>query len=225
MRKQIKRILSVLIIIITIYIIVKIIIGKNESNAIEISSIGVAMVENGETLEYQGGELFTKALGKFIPGKIYQENIAVRNIGEIDEYTRVTIYKYFLDKDGDKNLELSPELINLDIGEAGWIVDETASTPERLVIYYAHPVETGTITPPAIESIQILPEVSNVYTISKNDDGNGNYIIATTPKYGEYSIVLNVNIDVVQVNNAKDSIKSAWGVDVDVAEDGTITLK
>ena len=36
---------------------------------------------------------------------------------------------------------------------------------------------------------------------------------------------LEAEVDAVQTHNAKDAIKSAWGIDVNVASDGTISLQ
>ena len=83
----------------------------------------------------------------------------------------------------------------------------------------------GEGTSPVIDYIQISPEVSNMYTISQNDDGKGNSMIATTVKFDKYGVILKIEADAVQARNAADAILLAWGVNVDVSSDGHISLK
>ena len=84
----------------------------------------------------------------------------MENTGDIDQYVRVTIYKYWVNppeedeagnlrRDGEgrvirtKLLELSPDLIDLHLINCGlsgenqpWILDTDSSTRERTVLYY-----------------------------------------------------------------------------------------
>ena len=68
-------------------------------------------------------------------GKTYRENLKVRNTGTINQYVRVSIYKYWLDSEGKKLQDLSPALIDLNLVNLGtdWIEDESARTQERTV--------------------------------------------------------------------------------------------
>ena len=50
-------------------------------------------------------------------------------------------------------------------------------------------------------------------------------VVKTTYKYNGYMFVLEAEVDAVQTHNAEDAIKSAWGVDVNIAPDGTLSLK
>ena len=43
--------------------------------------------------------------------------------------------------------------------------------------------------------------------------------------YDGASFVVEAEVDAVQTHNARDAIKSAWGVDVEVAVDGTLRLR
>ena len=47
----------------------------------------------------------------------------------------------------------------------------------------------------------------------------------TTFNYDGVKFNLEAEVDAVQTHNAADAIKSAWGVDVNVAGDGSISLK
>ena len=46
----------------------------------------------------------------------------------------------------------------------------------------------------------------------------------TTFNYDGVKFNLEAEVDAVQTHNARDAIKSAWGVDVNVGDDGAISL-
>ena len=56
-------------------------------------------------------------------------------------------------------------------------------------------------------------------------DDNGLTTITTTYEYDGALFVLEVTVDAVQTHNAKDAIKSAWGVDVNISDDGALSLE
>ena len=45
------------------------------------------------------------------------------------------------------------------------------------------------------------------------------------PKCNDYKVQIEIKIDAVQSHNAQDAIKSAWGVDVNIDSQGTLSLK
>lgn len=49
--------------------------------------------------------------------------------------------------------------------------------------------------------------------------------ITTTYEYDGAQFVLEATVDAVQTHNAKDAIKSAWGVDVNISDDGALSLE
>ena len=57
------------------------------------------------------------------------------------------------------------------------------------------------------------------------EDENGYKTITTVYDYDGYSFQIEAEVDAVQTHNAVDAIKSAWGVDVDVAANGNISLR
>ena len=62
-------------------------------------------------------------------------------------------------------------------------------------------------------------------TITKEDE-NGYQTIETVYEYDGYRFYIEAEADAVQTHNAQEAIKSAWGVDVEVSEDGkTIRLR
>ena len=64
--------------------------------------------------------------------------------------------------------------------------------------------------------MRINNELSKMYT--KVEDGNK---IKYEYTYNGYTFTLDAEVDAVQTHNAKDAIKSAWGIDVSVNDEET----
>lgn len=206
--------------------------SENYSAQMNMQSIGVSLLENEKTVssrdyvsndEWKGtaeGELLTGLLGKddtFTPGKKYNEAISVQNSGNIDTFVRVIITKSWQDKEGQKNTSLSPDLIELNfLTDNGWQIAANQSTTERTVLYYTNAVAAGDTTPALSDTLRINPSIAA--DVTKHTDGN---TITYTYKYDGYTFHLDAEVDAVQTHNAKDAIKSAWGVDVNVSDDET----
>lgn len=193
--------------------------------SLSVSEIDVALVENGtEAPENLLGDL----LGdneKLVLGKAYDEELAVRNTGDIDQYVRVRIVKSWT-KDGEKVTTLSPDNIILGLNNTDWIEDTNASTPERTVLYYSRSLASGDTTPNFMDTITIDQKVAVKASEETIVSKDGYTTIKTTYKYDGVLFSLEAQVDAVQVNNAEDAIKSAWGVDVEehIANDGTRTI-
>lgn len=193
------------------------------------SNIAVALVENGQTVTGAAGEngtLLANMLGEneqVQMGKAYDEVLTVQNTGDIDEYVRVILYRYWLDEQGEKNTTLRPELIDLHLTEdSGWYLDESASTAERIVLYYARPLGAGESTGALADTIRIddsLAKERKTETVTEN----GVTQRVTTFKYNGYRFMLEAEVDGVQTHNASEAIKSAWGIDAAV-EDGNLSF-
>lgn len=182
--------------------------SENHMTEIETQEIGVSLVENGKLV---GAEdpLLTSIPGKDMKlefGTDYAEELAVQNTGEIDQYVRVTIYKWWEDESGKKMRDVSPGHINLNLTlENGWVEDKSASTDERTVLYYTEPLARG-------KSVVFADKFSiaeDVMSIVRQDD-NGGTVLA----YEGLKACLDVDADAVQTHNAADAILSAWGVRV-----------
>ena len=191
--------------------------SENYEMRIEVPSIGVSLVENGSVAgsrnyvgnewKESGGELLQNMLPgeneKLVLGKKYDEVLKVRNSGTIDSYVRVILYKNWT-KDGEKaDTELSPDLIELNLTGNGWIVDEDASTAERTVLYYT----------------RVLPSGQETRTTA-----DGWTTVTTEFAYDGYRFNIKVEADAVQTHNAAEAVKSAWGVDVSIGADGSLSL-
>ena len=211
--------------------------SENYEMNMEVSSIGVSLLENGKIVsnrnytdrgwvsgsvgedgEPRGTLLEGRFQGeeKLVPGKVYEEALSVQNSGEIDSYVRVILYRSWKDAAGNPNTELKPELIDLvGLGAAGsgWILDESASTDERVILYYGQPLAKDAVTAPLCTGLRIDPAV-----LRKVESGSGQ----ATYVYNGYSFSLEAEVDAVQTHSAEDAIKSAWGVDVSVGADGSL---
>lgn len=200
------------------------------SASMDMSTIGVSLKENGKvvsskTYDDQGdatisgeGKLLQNLLKddeKFILGKIYDEKLAVENSGNIDTFVRVVLTKSWQDKEG-KNVDLSPALIELGFNQDGWVINEAQSTDERVVLYYTKVVESKKTTPDFMKTIRISNQLSTMYTKVEDEK-----TIKYQYTYNGYTFTLDAEVDAVQTHNAKDAIKSAWGIDVNVNDDET----
>lgn len=182
----------------------------------------------GETLtnEKTGGQDSVR------PGQAYDMELCVENSGNINEYIRVTIYKYWLkagslDADGKKTAnwekltELDPDLIKLNfINTNFWIEDESARTDERTVLYYNRVLEEEEWSRPFADSLMIDGSVAR--HVTKKED-NGSIIISYD--YDDAQFWIEVEVDAVQEHNAEDAIWSAWGRRVRVDSNGELSLR
>lgn len=200
--------------------------SENYTSRVEMQEIGVSLVENDQ--DVSGKELLTGLLGEgeqLALNKTYPEALTVTNSGVIDEYVRVTIYRYWMNTDADgnptsKNTTISPEWIHLNLTN-NWILDESASTDERLVLYYPKALASGETAEAITDGISIDSAIANKMTKSE-PDANG--VITTTYDYDGARFTVEVQVDAVQTHNAEDAIKSAWGVDASIAEDGSFSI-
>lgn len=212
--------------------------SENYGAEVTVSNIGVSLLENGETVsrrDYDSNGEWNETIGMLladlqeetiVPGKEYDEALAVSNSGSIDSYVRVILNKSWTDSEGSTDPNLSPELIDLNLlTDNGWIIDEDASTAERTILYYTNILPAGDTTPALSDTVRIDPAVADKVTEEVATDENGYKTITFTYAYDGYTFELEAEVNAVQTHNAQDAIKSAWGVDVDVADDGTISLR
>lgn len=201
--------------------------SENYSAQVEMSKIGVTLLENGEPVSYrdyddngnwkeeQEGTLLANMLGeneKFTPGMKYDEALSVKNSGSIDTFVRVIITKSWQDKDG-KDTTLNPAWIELNLTGNGWIVDTSATTSERMILYYPKAIAPEEETPALCDTIRIKEEIAK--KVTKVVDGD---TIKYVYDYDGYTFTLDAEVDAVQTHNAQEAIKSAWGVNVTANE-------
>ena len=145
--------------------------SDNDIMKMAMKDIGISLVENGEIVSHRDyieeGEWDNKKTGKLLKnllgddetlkvGKKYEEEIAVKNTGNIPIYTRVTISKAWLDAEGNVDEEISPKLIKLNILEdSGWVIDQDASTSDNIVLYYTKALGVGKTSAPITDTLSI----------------------------------------------------------------------
>ena len=219
--------------------------SDNYSAEVTVSNIGMTLLENDVEISKRNyleddkwdetsGTLFQGLLAQgeeLVLGKAYDEKLAVKNSGAIDAYVRVILTKSWKDAQGVKNTTLSPELIGLNLltGENGWVIDQKASTRERTVLYYTKVLAVDETTPAVSDVLKIDPAVATkvVETVEKEVTAEGKELktITYVYEYNGYTFSVEVEVDAVQTHNAQAAIKSAWGVDVNVEEDGSLRLQ
>ena len=218
--------------------------SETYTSRIQMYDIGVSLVENEEEVSWRdynsaGDGTWNEHTGvllehmipegeSLVLGKTYQENLKVRNTGTINQYVRVSIYKYWLDSEGKKRQDLSPALIDLNLVNLGtdWIEDESARTQERTVLYYNKLLcaqgEGQSETPLFADTLTIDGSIAK--KVSQETNKTGNYTtIVTTYDYDGISFQIEVEVDAVQEHNAEDAIWSAWGKRV-AFHDGVLSL-
>lgn len=177
---------------------------------VELSNINVAVTENGNVVEGDGAlltDFSAEGAEPFKIGKTYDEVLAVRNTQHpsstnegngIDEYVRVSVYRYWTDENG-KAVDLNPAFIKLNfLTNNGWTIDKDASTPERTVLYYKDIVPVDGDTNPFADKLTIDSAVATAMD-------NGEY------DYDNVSFHIKVTADAVQTHNGKEAMTSAWG--------------
>lgn len=211
--------------------------SDNYVSRVAMQNIGVTLLENGTAVasrdygsEADGQWEDTGAgvlLGTMLadgetvkPGKTYPEDLRVQNTGDINQYVRVSIYKYWLDKDGNKLPELSPDLIELNLTNIGsdWLEDTAAKTEERTVLYYSKVLSDGATSAPFADTLTINKMIAT--KVRQETEGN---IIKTVYAYDGAEFCVEARVDAVQDHNGEDAIWSAWGRRVSIGN-GTLTL-
>ena len=193
--------------------------SENYTSQVALSSVNVALVENndGDNPIPNGGALLTHLLEraqdtKLRVGKLYAEDLRVKNVGAADEYVRVTVYRYWIDENGNKFPDIDSAYIvpGFVTGE-GWTIDEDSVTEERTVLYYSEILKPGDLSTPFMESIKVDDAIT-VLVDQTTSTANGVTTITTTFRYNGKSICLEAYADAVQTHSENEAKTSAWGV-------------
>lgn len=166
-------------------------------------------------------------------GKKYQSNLRVYNPeGGIDEYARATIYLQLVDEAGniitDENIYKKIEdAIDIEYGE-NWIYDEgaTAITQNkgiRKVLYHSKIIKIGEHTSNFLSGITLNGKILNAKSTTARTENNGTVNTITYDLEG-MKLQIEVQVETVQTGHAEDAILSSWGRQVNIAEDGTLSL-
>ena len=84
-------------------------------------------------------------------------------------------------------------------------------------------MKKGQTSPDFADKISIAGDIATIVDQTSQTDDNGLTTITTTYEYDGALFVLEATVDAVQTHNAKDAIKSAWGVDVNISDDGALS--
>lgn len=216
-----------------------------QTSNMEMKQIGVSLQKKNNSsedftsiakIEYNGSwvtdvsDLFantTAGAGKTIPVQL-----RVYNNGNIGEFVRVTVYKYWVDENGKKRFDLDPGFIQIDkngISE-NWLVD--SESDEKTVMYYNTMLSPEQASEIFMNGISIDGKIKNEYekTVDEYKEGNKTYTRTTySYAYDGKQFKINVEVDAVQDHHAEDAIKSSWGKKVTINEikdaDGNVIAK
>lgn len=226
--------------------------SQTYASRVRMYDIGVTLQENGERVSWRDYdyELADGSWDQLVPGPLlahmlddgplqygraYREELNVRNSGTINEYVRVTVYKYWEDANGNKRTDLDPSLIDLHLVNVGdiWQEDVAARTQERTVLYYTRLLRAATYdddgnqltvaeqTPLFADTLTINGDVVRTVSRTTLEDGS----LRVEYMYDGARFVVVAHVDAVQENNAEAAALSAWGREVRVDEQaGTLRL-
>ena len=196
---------------------------------LEMDEIGVTLMENGiavsnrdyskESESFVGtvkGTLLANLLpsGEHVkPGYPYDEVLTVYNSGAIPTCVRVTVYRYWVDENGNKYDGLPTGLIDLHYtADSGWLHDSSSDTNERTVYYYSSVLGSGETTAPLTDTLTIGSGILDYAEkhLTKLDDGTELY--TTSWVADGKSIRIEAEVNAVQNHNLSSAVKSAWGL-------------
>lgn len=220
--------------------------SSNYLSALNLDHIGVTLKENSNPVAWRNygttaasgfedrqldGELVADNLGtdqELHVGKNYNFVITAQNTGTIDQFVRVTIYKYWVSPEtpqlkgwihGDKSTKIKdinydpdlikPTYLGRDYNSDNWVVDDGAHTAERDVYYYKGILKAGSPdTEPLFTHLRIDSSVASLAAVTKTQDGKTVYTYA----YDGLGFIIKAEVDAVQTHNAEKAVRSIWGL-------------
>ena len=225
-KKKMRKTINIILIILLIYSFLSLFFYKNSVTlAASIENIMASIIVNGKECQGGNGIIDFYSNQPLILGKKYQEEVVVKNSGEIDMYTRIVIYKYFVDSSGNRLTSYSPDILNIHLANSDWLVDESANTQERKVLYYSKIVHKNEVTSNAIDYIMLDPtDMLDNIQFKKQEGQEGQTIISQYNYSKENKMVIEMKVEAVQTHSAVNAIKDAWNVDVSIDENGNLSL-
>ncbi len=148
------------------------------------------------------------------PGTSYPFVLSVKNTGAINQYVRVSVYKYWSDSTG-KRTDLNPRLIQITPANTSKWVQHDDSTDERLVFYHQGILASGATSVPLTASLQVDKSLVNYVekTVTETTtDGVKTTTITYTYAFDGLDLTVDVVVDAVQEHNIAKAALSAWGV-------------
>lgn len=169
---------------------------------ISTKSLDIALMEDSEIL----GQKEQIALQGITPKTSINKKYFVKNLESTPAYTRITITKYWQDKDNHKLPNKDASFIEIQTENSmDWIIQEDKQNQEILYMYYKKPLSQNTKTSAFINQIII--------------DKTGS---AMTNEYTNLHIHIDIEVDAIQQYAAKEAIMSQWGLDANFDEKGNL---
>lgn len=126
-------------------------------------------------------------------------------------------------KDGEKATDLSLDVLDLHLlNSDDWIVDETVTTKDRMVMYYKKVLLAGKTTTNLTDYIRIDDSILWKAEEKNITEKNGYATIMMDYTYDGINFAIDIEADAVQTHNAEEAIQSAWGRDVTIDSNGNI---
>ena len=141
-----------------------------------------------------------------LPGTEIAYPVFAHNNGDYDSYIRVTLTRYWEDRQGDKNFDADASMINLVMNnKEEWIIDDTDENQEVVYLYYRKPVTSGMSTGHVVDAIQI-----------------GNISSSEQSLYSGLQAKVDIEVNAIQKAAAQDAMLAEWGMDVEFDDNGNI---
>ena len=172
--------------------------------------------------------------GRVEPGRKYTETLQARNGNTVDEYVRIIVRKYWVDKDGNKSPVMDPALIKLtyngdDYNSEAWAVNSKEHTEESDTYYLKSVLGGGETSAQLFNELTIDREVANLAnvktttTTTQTESGKVT-VITYRYDYDDFTFYIEADVQAIQTHKASDALKSVWGVNNVSAGDGTLTV-
>lgn len=188
----------------------------------------------GNTAAYKLGEP-----GKVEPGRTYKEELSARNGNNVDEYVRIIIRKYWVDRDGNKSTVMDPALIKLtydgsDYNSGAWAVNSKEHTDESDTYYLRSMLganETSELLFNELTIDGVVAELGNkttttTTTVEKQGTAEQKVTVITYRyDYDDFTFYIEADVQAIQTHNGPDAVMSMWGVSNVSASNGTLTVK
>lgn len=190
-----------------------------------------AVGELAYELKYRHPHGGDETLGSVEPGKAYKEVVQAKNGSDIDEFVRVTIRKYWMEKDEDGNLvkssALNPDRIKLYYGKEGeynskyWTLNtkENKGSKETSTYYYKTDLSSGELSKPLFDTLKIDATIADFGEIKTTESKEGNKTVYTYEyQYDGCVFYIEADVQAIQTHNVNDAIRSQWGVENVIAK-------
>lgn len=188
---------------------------------------------SGELVQYLG---YSAGMpGEAEPGRTYREELSARNSQDIPVFLRMTVKKYWVDRETGEKVDdmdkmtsvLNPDKIRLTYGAdktgkkaydlyntSDWVINPNETTTESATYYYKTTLAKEETAKPLFDRLMIDPSMMTLENITEEKDAEtGKTIYTYEYLYDGYVFVIEADVQALQPHNAKDAVRSQWGVD------------